>query len=165
MQISFDQFLLFEQRHNIPNMEEHSFNKQFWRIISRRPFVLLVIAVQSRIKITLSWKSMKRIDNSFWRVRKDKPLHLIALCRRLKLLNVEVKLGLIFDKFVSQSKVVYLLAILKEVLSIKQVIPKVEHFTDFLPVFLFDLRHYICFRHQTPAFPEVLVLADNVPYI
>ena len=96
-------------------------------------------------------------------------MHVVTVSKRFKLLNVEVKFVLIFDKFVSWSKVVYLLAILNEVLSIKQVIQKAEYCTDFLPLFLFDLRHYSfyysSFHHQTPTFPEVQVLADNVPYI
>ena len=56
---------------------------------------------------------MKTTDKNFWRVKKDKLMHLVTLSKRFRLLNVEVKFGLIFDKFVSWSKVVYLLAIIK----------------------------------------------------
>jgi hypothetical protein len=76
----------------------------------------------SRLHSVVSlWKRLTTIFDAW---KKDNLMHLIVLCSRFKLLNVEVKLGLIFDKFVSRSKVVHLLATLKEVLSIKQVIPK-----------------------------------------
>ena len=68
-------------------------------------------------------------------------MHFTVFPRRFKLLNVEVKFGFIFDKFVSRSNNVYLLAILNEFLSIKQVITKAKRCTDFLPVILVDLRY------------------------